>query len=79
MHGTREQLFACEDIEEGTVVAGFGAVRQLREGEEARRTRLGYSFIVKEREGKALTITPKMASLRVVWRTPLTTRVILVL
>ena len=59
MHGTREQLFACEDIEEGTVVAGFGAVRQLREGEEARRTRLGYSFIVKEREGKALTITPK--------------------
>ena len=48
-----------EDIEEGTVVAGFGAVRQLQEGEEARRTRLGYSFIVKEREGKALTITPK--------------------
>ena len=46
-------LFACEDIEEGTVVAGFGAVRQLREGEEARRTRLGYSFIVKEREGIA--------------------------
>ena len=41
------------DIEEGTVVAGFGAVRQLQEGEEARRTRLGYSFIVKEREGIA--------------------------
>ena len=40
-------------------VAGFGAVKQLREGEEARRTRLGYSFIVKEREGKVLTITPK--------------------
>ena len=52
-------LFVCEDIEEGTVVAGFGAVRQLREGEEARRTRLGYSFIVKERQGKSLTITPK--------------------
>jgi hypothetical protein len=52
-------LFACQDIEEGTVVAGFGAVRQLREGEEGTRTRLGYSFIVKEREGKALTITPK--------------------
>jgi hypothetical protein len=42
-------LFACEDIEEGTVVACFGAVRQLREGEEGARTRLGYSFIVKER------------------------------
>jgi hypothetical protein len=52
-------LFACEDIEEGTVVACFGAVRQLREGEEGTRTRLGYSFIVKEREGKSLTITPK--------------------
>jgi len=52
-------LFACEDIEEGTVVACFGAVRQLREGEEGTRTRLAYSFIVKEREGKSLTITPK--------------------
>jgi hypothetical protein len=52
-------LFACQDIEEGTVVAVFGAVRQLREGEEGTRTRLGYSFIVKEREGKSLTITPK--------------------
>jgi hypothetical protein len=52
-------LFACEDIEEGTVVACFGAVRQLREAEEGTRTRLGYSFIVKEREGKSLTITPK--------------------
>jgi hypothetical protein len=48
-----------QDIEEGTVVAGFGAVRQLREGEEGTRTKLGYSFIVKEREGKSLTITPK--------------------
>jgi hypothetical protein len=35
-------LFACGDIEDGTVVAGFGAVRQLREGEEGTRTRLGY-------------------------------------
>ncbi len=53
-------LFSCEDIiEEGTVVAGFGTVRQLREGEEGTRTRLGYNFIVKEREGKSLTITPK--------------------
>ena len=43
-------LFACEDIEEGTVDASFGAVRPLREGEEGTRTRLGYSFIVKERE-----------------------------
>jgi len=49
----------CPEESVGTVVAGFGAVKQLREGEEARRTRLGYSFIVKEREGKALTITPK--------------------
>ena len=52
-------LFANEDIEEGSVVAGFGAVRQLREGKEGTRTRLGYSLIVKEREGKSLTITPK--------------------
>ena len=52
-------LFTCEDIEEGTVVVGFGAVRQLQEGEAGTRTRLGYSFIVKEREGKSLTITPK--------------------
>ena len=52
-------LFTCEDVEEGTVVAGFGAVGQLREGEEGTRTRLGYRFIVKEREGKSLTITPK--------------------
>jgi hypothetical protein len=51
-------LFAYEDIEEGTVVAGFGAMRRLREGEEGARTRLGYSFKVKEREGKSLTITP---------------------
>ncbi len=33
----------CPEQSVGTVVAGFGAVRQLREGEEARRTRLGYS------------------------------------
>jgi len=58
IHG-ESGLFACQDIEEVTVVAGFGAVRQLREGEEGTRTRLGYSFIVKEREGKSLTITPK--------------------
>ena len=41
------------------MVVGFGAVRQLQEGEAGTRTRLGYSFIVKEREGKSLTITPK--------------------
>jgi hypothetical protein len=31
-------LFACKDIEEGTVVTCFGVVRQLREGEEGART-----------------------------------------
>ena len=41
---------------QGCVVAGFGAVRQLREGEEGTCTRLGYSFIVKEREGKVKTL-----------------------
>jgi hypothetical protein len=55
----RSRGLSREDIEEGTIVACFGAVRQLREGEEGTRTRLGYSFIVKEREGKSLTITPK--------------------
>ena len=53
-------------------------MRQLREGEEARRTRLGHSFIVKEREGKTLTITPKHGVTEGCM-TPLTTRVILVL
>ena len=33
-------LFACEDIEEGTVIAGFGVVRQLREGEEVARNQI---------------------------------------
>ena len=51
-------LFARETIIEGTVVACFGAVRELREGEEGTRTRLGYSFVVKERDGRALVITP---------------------
>jgi hypothetical protein len=37
-------LFACEDIKEGTVVACFGAVRELREGEEGTRTRSGFSL-----------------------------------
>ena len=68
-------LFACEDIEEGTVVASFGVVRHLREGEEGSRTQLGYSFIVKEREGQSLTITPKHG---ITENLPLTTRVILV-
>jgi hypothetical protein len=31
-------LFACEDIEEGTVVAYFGDVRELREGEDGTPT-----------------------------------------
>jgi hypothetical protein len=51
-------LFAREDIEEGTVVACFGAMRELREGEDGTRTLLGYNFIVKEREGRSLAITP---------------------
>ena len=34
----------CPEQNVGAVVAGFGAVRQLLEGEEARRTRLGYSL-----------------------------------
>ena len=49
----------CPEQNVGAVVAGFGAVRQLREGEEGTRTRLGYNFIVNETEGKSLTITPK--------------------
>jgi len=52
-------LFAGQDIEEGSVVACFGAVREVREREEGTRTRLGYNFVVKEREGRSLTITPK--------------------
>jgi hypothetical protein len=45
-------LFAYEDIEEGTVLAWFGAVRELRKGEEGTRTLSGYSFIVKESMGR---------------------------
>ena len=41
---------ARKNISEGTVVASFGAVRALRKGEVGTRTRLGYSFIVRERE-----------------------------
>jgi hypothetical protein len=41
-------LFSCEDIEEGTVVACFGAVRQLREGEEGTRTSSSYWTVYKK-------------------------------
>ena len=51
-------LHLREDIEEGTVVACFGAVRELREGDQGTRTRLAYSFVVKERDGRVLAITP---------------------
>ncbi len=49
-------MFA-EDIKEGTIISCFCAVRELREGEDCTRTLLGYNFIVKDREGRALTIT----------------------
>jgi hypothetical protein len=52
-------LFARETIIEGTVVACFGAVRELREGEVGTRTRIGYSFIVRETGGRTLEITPR--------------------
>lgn len=52
-------LFARENITEGTVVASFGAVRALRKGEVGTRTRLGYSFIVRETGGRTLELTPR--------------------
>jgi hypothetical protein len=52
-------LFARETIIEGTIVACFGAVRELRQGEVGTRTRIGYSFIVREPEGRTLEITPR--------------------
>ena len=52
-------LFARENISEGTVVASFGAVRALRKGEVGTRTRLRYSFIVRETGGRTLEITPR--------------------
>ena len=52
-------LFACADIQEGTVIACFGDVIELRVGEDGTRTRLGYSITVKERGGRTLAITPR--------------------
>jgi hypothetical protein len=52
-------LFACADIQEGTVIACVGDVRELRVGEDGTRTRLGYSITVKERGGRSLAITPR--------------------
>ena len=52
-------LFASETIIEGTVVACFGAMRELRKGEVGTGTRIGYSFIVRETGGRTLQITPR--------------------
>jgi hypothetical protein len=52
-------LFARETIIEGTVVACFGAVRELRKGEVGTRTRVGYSFFIRETGGRTLEITPR--------------------
>ena len=49
-------------ISEGTVVASFGAVRALRKGEVGTRTRLGYSFMVRETGGRTLEITPRQGT-----------------
>ena len=51
-------LFACADIQEGTVIACFGDVRELRVGEDGTRTRLGYSITVKERGGQNISNCP---------------------
>jgi hypothetical protein len=68
-----------ETIIEGTVVACFGAVRELRKGELGTRTRIGYSFIVRETGGRTLETRLVRASRRNVWRTQLTTLVTLIL
>jgi hypothetical protein len=52
-------LFSCVDIQEGSVIACFGDVRELRVGEDGKRTRLGYIITVKERGGRTLAITPR--------------------
>ena len=52
-------LFARETIIEGTVVACFGTVRELRKGEVGISTRIGYSFLVQETGGRKLEITPR--------------------
>jgi hypothetical protein len=67
-----------EDIQEATVIACFGDFRELRVGEDGTRTPLGYSITVKESGGRTLAIT-LYQGVTEVWRTPLTTRVILVL
>jgi hypothetical protein len=48
-----------ETIIEGTVVACFGAVREFCKEEVGTRTRIGYSFIVRETRGRTLEITPR--------------------
>ena len=66
-------LFASETIIEGTVVACFGAMRELRKGEVGTGTRIGYSFIVRETGGRTLKSRLVRVSRRNVWRTQLTT------
>ena len=50
-------LFACADIQEGTVIACFGDVKEFRVGEDGTHTLLGYSITVKERGDRTLAIT----------------------
>lgn len=52
-------LFARDVIIEGTVVAYFGCMRELRKGEVGDSTRLGYSFVVQETGGRKIEITPR--------------------
>ena len=52
-------LFALDAIDEGAVVACFGAMRELRKGEVGISTRIGYSFLVQETGGRKLEITPR--------------------
>ena len=54
-------LFARDAINEGAVVAYFGAVREMRKGEVGTSTQKGYSFIVQETAGRKfeITLTPR--------------------
>lgn len=51
-------LLAYQDIDEGTVIACFGALRELRQRSENKRTLLGYSFTVKESGGRTVAFAP---------------------
>jgi hypothetical protein len=56
LRGESDQ-FARDAINEGAVVAYFGAERKLRKGEVGISTRIGYSFLVHETRGRKLEIT----------------------